>query len=105
MIEIKIKMINFNYEAAIEEYLPIITQKIANNEDAGFLAKMVDKNSSLSAKVAIAALSVLPQNKKDEIAVAIIEKYKDELEKNLIDFAANKGLSFQLEDIQISSVE
>ena len=105
MIEIKIKMSNFDYESAIEEYLPIITQKVAGSEDAGFLAKIVDKNSSLSAKVAKAALSVLPQNKKDEIAVAIIEKYKDELEKSLLDFASEKSISFRLEEIQISSVE
>lgn len=103
LVEIKIEIDDFNYESAVEEYLPIITQNIANHEEAGFIIKMLDKNSSLSAKAAKAALSILPQNTKDEIAVAIIKKYQDELKKNLMEFATKKGISFQINDLQITS--
>lgn len=105
MIEIKIEIDDFNYESAAEEFLPIITENIANHEEAGFVIKMLGKNSSLSAKAAKAALSILPQNTKDEIAVAIIKKYQDEIKRNLMDFATKKGISFQINDLQISSKE
>ncbi len=105
MIEVKILIDDFNYEEAMDEYLPIISQKLSEREDAGFLSKMLSKNSGISAKVAKAALTALPQEKKDEIAVAIIEKYKDELAANIVKLAEEKKLSFELKEIQITSTD
>lgn len=102
MIEIKIKVSDADYGTAIEAYLPVVMEKMSEKEDAGFITRMVGKNSSLSTAVIKAALSVMPQSKKDEIAVACLERYKEDITKNILDFAKDKGLSFRLEDIQIS---
>ncbi len=105
MIEVKILIDDFNYEEAVDLYLPIAAQKLSEREDTGVFSKMVSKNSGISTKVAKAALTVLPQDKKDEIAVTIIEKYKDELAANLVKFAAEKNLSFKLKEMKVSNID
>lgn len=103
MIELNIKIKDVDYGAAVESFLPMTIEKIAGKEETGILAKLLGKNSSLSTSVAKAALSVIPQNKKDEIAIAIIEKYKEEITKNLVSYAAEQGLILQVQEIGISS--
>ncbi len=105
MIEINIKIKDVDYGAAVEAFLPMVIENIAEKEEVGLFAKLLGKNSSLSASVAKAALSVMPQNKKDEIAIAIIDKYKEEISKNLLNYAATQGLNLQIEDIRILSTE
>ncbi|HHV13108.1 MAG TPA: hypothetical protein GXX75_22815 [Clostridiales bacterium] len=101
MIEMKIKISDTDYGTAIEAFLPTIIEKMSEKEEAGFITKMVGKNSSLSATVIKSALSVMPQGIKDEIAVACLEKYKEDITKIILNFAKDKGLYFCLEDIQV----
>lgn len=103
MIEMKIKISDADYGTAIEAFLPVIIEKMAEKENAGFITKMIGKNSTLPASVIKAALSVMPQSTKDEIAAACLDKYKEDISKILLDFAKDKGLYFRLEDIQITA--
>lgn len=103
MIEIKIKISDVDYGTAVDSYLPAVIEKLGEKEEVKSFAKILGKGGALSAAVARAALAVLPQSKKDEIAVAIIERYKEDIVKNLTEFAAEKGLSFHLEDVEISA--
>ncbi|MBP1754020.1 MAG: hypothetical protein H6Q59_418 [Firmicutes bacterium] len=105
MVELKIKISEIDYGAAMDSLLPVIIQHVSEGENAGFFAKMLGKNNAIAGVMAKAALAALPQNKKDEIAVAIIEKYHDEITKGLVEFARNKGISFQLDEMQVSAKE
>ena len=103
MIEMKIKISDTDYGTAIETFLPEIIEKLSEKEEAGFIAKMIGKNNALPAAVIKAALSVMPQSVKDEIAVACLDKFKEDITKLILDLAKDKGLYFRLESIQIST--
>ncbi len=105
MIEMKIQISDTDYGAAIEAFLPVIIEKMSEKEEAGFISKMIGKNSSLPASVIKAALSVMPQSTKDEIAVACLDRFKEDISKMILDFAKDKGLNFHLENIQISTTD
>jgi hypothetical protein len=105
MVEIKLKISDIDYGAAIDTFLPVILQHMAEKEDAGFFTKMIGKNNAIAGAVVKAGLAAMPQNKKDEIAVAIIEKYQDKIIEAILENAKNKGITFQLKEMNIAAEE
>lgn len=103
MIEVKIKVTDIDYGSAADVLLPVLLDKLSDSADpltAGLLAKL----KGLSGGAAKAALRFLPQDVKDELAVACLNRYNDEISRIMVNFAEKKGIGLQLGGVEVVKV-
>ena len=81
--------------------MPVLLDKLSastNPLTTGLLTKM----KGLSGGAAKAALSVLPQDMKDELAVACLNHYSDDISRIMVNFAEQKGIGLQIGGVEVS---
>ena len=84
MIDIKISVSNVDYEAALDTLLP------------------VSKTKGVSSIATKAALKTLPQDTRDDLAVACLNHYKDDIQRLLTEVSKQKGIALQIDGINIA---
>ena len=93
MIDIKISVSNVDYEAALDTLLPVLLEHLSKKNRKCFFV------SSIAAK---AALKTLPQDTRDDLAVACLNHYKDDIQRLLTEVSKQKGIALQIDGINIA---
>lgn len=100
MIEVKIKIKEVDYGTAADVLLPILLDKLSVSANP-ITANLLGKIKGMSGNAAKAALSMLSQDVKDELAVACLNHYSDEISSLMIDLAQKKGINVQVEGVEV----
>lgn len=100
MIEVKIKVSDIDYGAAADVLLPVLLDKLSASADP-LTASLLTKIKGLSGSAAKAALSFLPQDTKDELAVACLNHYSDDISRIMVNFAEQKGIGLQVSGVEV----
>lgn len=101
MITIKIDVDHIDYSELAEKVFPVVAEKLEKQSNSAFLSAVIKKTKGLSGATLKAALSVLPQSTKDELAVLVLQQYKDQVVKQLNTFAEEQGVELSISDIQV----
>ncbi|MDE7245691.1 MAG: hypothetical protein K2O18_17200 [Oscillospiraceae bacterium] len=101
MIEVKVKISEVDYISAVDSILPVLLDRV-DVPDNPLAAAALQKLKKLPTGAARAALKVLPQGTKDELAAACINHYRDKLSEKAVGMARKQGISLKVEDINVS---
>jgi hypothetical protein len=101
MLKAVMSINNVDYGAVAKTVIPLIIEKKKGEADAGKLITVLSKLKGLSGKAAAAALMVLPQSTKDDIAISVIQSHEKEILEKVNAFMKDKNLLISVSDIQI----
>lgn len=99
MIEMKIKISKVDYGKAVDRLMPVLMEKVEVSGNP-IASAVLGRAKGLPAGAAKAALDILPQKAKDELAVACLNHYSDELSKLMVELARQKDISVSVEGIE-----
>ena len=77
MIELKILLDEVDYRSLSEVLIPALAESMA--KDGGVLGGMLSQNKELAASMARTVLDKMPQEKKDELLVQLLNRNRDKL--------------------------
>lgn len=97
MIELNLILDNVDYEAIAERFMPQIIEK-AESADLEPWAKLLLLSAGPNAGTVTKILGLLPKEKKDEMAVAYINKNRDKIVSALAGMFAEKGVKADILD-------
>jgi len=101
MIEVKIKISDVDYSAAVDVLMPVLRDKLSVTGNPIF-SLVLGKAKGLPANAAKAALDVLPQETKDELAAACLNHYSEEIAKLMASMAMQKGIKIQVDGVEVA---
>ena len=102
MIDIKISVSNVDYEAALDTLRPVLLEHLSKKTENAFLSSILSKTKGVSSIAAKAALKTLPQDTRDDLAVACLNHYKDDIQRLLTEVSKQKGIALQIDGINIA---
>ena len=102
MIDIKISVSNVDYEAALDTLLPVLLEHLSKKTENAFLSSILSKTKGVSSIAAKAALKTLPQDTRDDLAVACLNHYKDDIQRLLTEVSKQKGIALQIDGLNIA---
>ncbi|WP_195975947.1 hypothetical protein [Hydrogeniiclostridium mannosilyticum] len=102
MIDIKISVSNVDYEAALDTLLPVLLEHLSKKTENAFLSSILSKTKGVSSIAVKAALKTLPQDTRDDLAVACLNHYKDDIQRLLTEASKQKGIALQIDGINIA---
>ena len=102
MIDIKISVSNVDYEAALDTLLPVLLEHLSKKTENAFLSSILSKTKGVSSIAVKAALKTLPQDTRDDLAVACLNHYKDDIQRLLTEASKQKGIALQIDGIDIA---
>ena len=102
MIDIKISVSNVDYEAALDTLLPVLLEHLSEKTENAFLSSILSKTKGVSSIAVKAALKTLPQDTRDDLAVACLNHYKDDIQRLLTEASKQKGIALQIDGINIA---
>ena len=102
MIDIKISVSNVDYEAALDTLLPVLLEHLSKKSENAFLSSILSKTKGVSSIAAKAALKALPQDTRDDLAVACLNHYKEDIQRLLTEASKQKGIALQIDGIDIA---
>lgn len=98
-MKITLELSDIDYGALVEQFLPLVRDKLAEKDGAG--AAILAKISGMPTSIAVKMMDVFPQETKDEIAVMLVNKNKEKIIETVLEYAAKKGLSFRIDDFEV----
>lgn len=101
MIEVKIKISEVDYSAAVDVLMPVLLDKLSTSANP-IVSLVLGKAKGLPASTAKAALDMLPQETKDELAAACLNHYSEEIAKLMTDMAQQKGITVRVEGVEVA---
>jgi len=104
MIEIKIQVSEVDYEDALEVLYPILMEHIKRNPQiAGnsLVATMLPKIQGAGRVAAKALIKALPQETRDELAVACLNKFKNDIPRLLTNEAEKRNIGLKIDNVSI----
>ena len=102
MIDIKISVSNVDYEAALDTLLPVLLEHLSKKTENAFLSSILSKTKGVSSIATKAALKTLPQDTRDDLAVACLNHCKDDIQVLLTEVSNQKGIALQIDGINIA---
>ena len=96
-MKITVEISELDYKALVEQFLPVVREKMAGKDGIG--AKTLSILAGMPPSIAGNMIDMMPQDKKDELAVMLIEKNKDKIAEKIVKLAGEKGISFKIDDI------
>ena len=102
MIDIKISVSTVDYEAALDTLLPVLLEHLSKKTENAFLSSILSKTKGVSSIATKAALKTLPQDTRDDLAVACLNHYKDDIQRLLTEVSKQKGIALQIDGINIA---
>lgn len=103
MIDIKILVSEVDYESILDSLSPILLDYLSRNSENAFFSSILLKTKGISSVAAKAALKVLPQNTKDELATICLNHYKEDIIHIFTEMLEQKGISIKIEGVEISA--
>ena len=97
MIELNLVLDDIDYEALAERFMPQIMEK-AESADLEPWAKLLLLSAGNSPATISRILGLLPKEKKDELAVAYINKNREKIMSALAGMLADKGVKAEIKD-------
>ena len=104
MIEIKLQISEVDYASASDSILPVLLERLPLPDNA-IAAAALKKIRKLPVGAAHAALKILPQKTKDELAAACVNHYREQLSEKAVSMAGQKGVSLKVDGIQVSVLD
>ncbi len=98
-MKITIELDDIDYGALVEKLLPLMEDKIADKD--GISNTILAKFLSMPPSVAKSMINLMPQSKKDEIAVSLLNKHKEKITKKITEAAKDKGFSFKINRFEV----
>lgn len=102
MIHIKISVSNVDYEAALDTLLPVLLEHLSKKSENAFLSSILSKTKGVSSIAAKTALKALPQDTRDDLAVACLNHYREDIQRLLAEASKQKGIALQINGIDIA---
>ena len=99
MIELKILVDDIDYNSLTELLVPLLAEKLEKDGKGGILGGVLSGNRNMAVSMARTLLNTMPQAKKDELVVQLINKNRDKLLQKGRKVAADKGIRVQLCDL------
>lgn len=96
-MKITFEISELDYKALVEKFLPVVREKMAGKDGVG--AKTLSILAGMSPSIAAGMIDMMPQDKKDELAVMLIEKNKDKIADKIMKLAGEHGIKFKIDDI------
>ena len=102
MIEIKIDVSEVDYDSAVSTLIPMLMKKQSDKNPVFAVLKKMD---GLPVGAAKAALNVLPRKTRDELAVACLNLYSEDISRELTKLVGKNGIQMKVESVQVSSID
>lgn len=99
-LTLNIGVSNLNYATLASKYLPLVRDSLIIGENPAM--EMLHAVLKLPGMLLYAALTKIPQNKKDEAVVYLINKNKDRIIEKLEDMIANQDIHIRLGDLNVA---
>lgn len=100
MIELKILVDDIDYNSLTELLVPLLAEKLEKDGKGGVLSG----NRNMAVSMARTLLNTMPQAKKDELVVQLINKNRDKLLQKGRALAAKNGVRLQLCDVAAKKI-
>lgn len=105
MIKLEIKIRDVDYSDIADKVIPIVLQKLNEKDDkSNKLVKILAGMKGLPNKIVKAALAVLPQQTKDELAVHFLSEYKADIVTYMNRMAEEKQIAIEIEEVNIEKI-
>ena len=104
MIELKILVDDIDYNSLTELLVPLLAEKLEKDCKGGILGGVLSGNRNMAVSVARTLLNTMPQAKKDELVVQLINKNRDKLLQKGGALAAKNGVRLQLCDVAAKKI-
>ena len=98
-MKITLELNEIDYGALAEQFLPLVKDKLAEKDGTG--AAILSKIAGMPPSIAAKMVDLLPQETKDELAVMLVNKNKERVIETVMEYAAQKGLSFRIDDFEV----
>ncbi len=99
MIEVTILVDNLDYESIADYLVPALAEKMQKEGKGGILGNVFANNADMATSMARTILDKMPQDKKDELVVQLLNKNRDKLLKKATSIAAKKNVGVQICDV------
>ena len=103
MIEIKINIDDIDYGSLAEVILPLMKEKAANGE-LPVWAKLAFISGGMNCDAVRKIIDKIPNNKKEEFIVNLLNGKKDKTAEFLEKIAENNGLNMKIQNLEIRKV-
>ena len=104
MIELKILVDDIDYNSLTELLGPLLAEKLEKDGKGGILGGVLSGNRNMAVSMARTLLNTMPQAKKDELVVQLINKNRDKLLQKGRALAAKNGVRLQLCDVAAKKI-
>lgn len=104
MVKLEIVMKDADYGEIIYKILPGLLANMKEKEDVSKIIQILGSMSNLPGTIAKAALSVLPQDVKDDLVVKVIDGYSEELREKVNELLKKENLPCEVKEIWASKV-
>ncbi len=104
MIELKILVDDIDYNSLTELLVPLLAEKLEKDSKGGILGGVLSGNRGMAVSMARTLLNTMPQAKKDELVVQLINKNRDKLLQKGRALAAKNGVRLQLCDVAAKKI-
>lgn len=104
MVKLEIVIKDADYGEIIYKILPNLLANMKDKEDVSKIIQILSGMSNVPGTIAKAALSVLPQDVKDDLLVKVIDGYSDELREKANELLNKQKLPCEIREIWASKV-
>ena len=104
MLELKILIDDVDYNSLTALLVPLLAEKLEKDGKGGILGGVLSGNRDMAVSMARTLLNTMPQAKKDELVVQLINKNRDKLLQKGRALAAKNGVRLQLCDVAAKKI-
>lgn len=105
MFRVEFIIKDVNYDEIADKVIPIVIKKYSDKGDkSSKVARILAGMKGLPAKLAKAALAVLPQQTKDEMTVHFITEFKEDIISSINSVVKENGIAVKVEDMKIEKL-
>ena len=106
MIEITMKIDNIDHEGLAKTLLPLISQHLSesDNRSLGTILSALSRPGSIGGGAAMAILSKMSPEAKDELVVKCLNAGKEQIIRSLEQAAANGGFALEIKEADVRRV-
>ena len=104
MIEVKLLIDNIDYTSVAEYLVPLLAESMKNGEKGGILGSVLANNPDMATNMARTVLNKMSQEKKDELVLQMVTKYRDNILTGGRNALSKHGIGVELCDISARKV-
>lgn len=102
MIEVRLKICDLDYTAAIDSLMPMLIDKLSGSSNP-IVSILFRKTKGLHAAVAKSAMEVLPKDTKDELVAVCLNHYNAEISQTIVNLAAQRDIHLNVESFEVAA--